>query len=210
MPKDWYGPQPGIRRGEQYGRVKVRWIERIGLTQFFRRIGGIYEVLDTVEDAEIEAFKADLARRDIHEWGSQSLYHAPGDAARFTISDAPAGSLWDADWMHGFPQWEGPDGLALIVRLPNRWDWHIDSRASNCDSKCATCGEPYHKHDIYGKVGCPKFVESRPHKCWVRHGDPKTGNLHVDKNGVTCGAGAGSILAKDYHGFLHHGYLTCG
>jgi hypothetical protein len=46
------------------------------------------------------------------------------------------------------------------------------------------------------------------HKCWVRHGDPRTGELHVDKNGVTCSAGAGSILSGSYHGFLHNGYLV--
>ena len=39
---------------------------------------------------------------------------------------------------------------------------------------------------------------------------PRTGNVHVDKSGDTCAAGAGSILIGGYHGFLHNGYLTDG
>jgi len=46
------------------------------------------------------------------------------------------------------------------------------------------------------------------HRCWVRHGRPEDGTLHVDKNGVTCAAGAGSIVAGNFHGFLHGGFLT--
>jgi hypothetical protein len=95
---------------------------------------------------------------------------------------APPGAMWDAWWM---PEaWRGPDGIALMVRLPNGSDWHVDSQASNCTRK------------------------GQKHECWVRHGDPRTGQVHVDKDGDTCSAGAGSILAGDYHGFLHHGVLT--
>ena len=46
------------------------------------------------------------------------------------------------------------------------------------------------------------------HKCWVRHGRPEDGTLHVDKNGKTCAAGAGSILTSKWHGFLHNGHLV--
>lgn len=78
----------------------------------------------------------------------------------------------------------GPDGRALAVILPNGHAWHIDSRASNCTLP-ADCA----------------------HRCWVRSGRPEDGSLHVDKNGPTCAAGAGSIQSGDYHGFLHHGQL---
>jgi hypothetical protein len=44
------------------------------------------------------------------------------------------------------------------------------------------------------------------HRCWVRHGEPP--RITVDKNGPTCQAGAGSILAGDYHGFLRDGAFT--
>lgn len=50
--------------------------------------------------------------------------------------------------------------------------------------------------------------DDKNHKCWVRHGRPEDGTLHVDKNGHTCAAGAGSIVAGNYHGFLHNGHLT--
>lgn len=92
--------------------------------------------------------------------------------------------MWNAWWMP--ENWRGPDGIALMVRLPNGHDWHVDGEASNCTRK----GEP--------------------HACWVRHGDPRTATVHVDKDGDTCAAGAGSILAGDYHGFLQHGVLTAG
>jgi hypothetical protein len=98
---------------------------------------------------------------------------------------APPGSMWDAWWMP--ESWRGADGIALMVRLPNGHDWHVDSEASNCTRK-----------------------GDRTHKCWVRHGDPRTASVHVDKAGDTCAAGAGSIQAEDYHGFMHHGVLTAG
>lgn len=97
---------------------------------------------------------------------------------------APPGAMWDAWWM---PQsWAGPDGIHLMVRLPNGRDWHVDSHASNCTRP------------------------SEPHQCWVRHGDPRECRITVDKNGDTCEAGAGSIQAADYHGFLRDGVLAAG
>lgn len=80
-------------------------------------------------------------------------------------------------------EWENCDGWHLHAVLPNGHYWNMDQRASNC-------GRP----------------EDKTHRCWVRHGQPP--NVHVDKNGDTCQAGAGSILAGDWHGFLHHGELV--
>lgn len=70
----------------------------------------------------------------------------------------------------------------LFCMLPNGHTWDIDSRASNCTRK-----------------------DDRTHRCWIRHGEPP--NVHVDKNGDTCSAGAGSILVEGWHGFLHNGEL---
>lgn len=97
---------------------------------------------------------------------------------------APAGAMWDSWWM---PYARGDDDICLTVMLPNGRTWMVDSRASNCT-----------------------LPDDTVHKCWVRHGDPRTapGTLHVDKDGVTCSAGGGSIQAGDYHGFLHNGQLT--
>lgn len=71
----------------------------------------------------------------------------------------------------------------LYVMLPDGRTWDTDSRASNCTRK-----------------------DDRTHRCWVKHGEAP--NLHIDKNGDTCQAGAGSIWTKGYHGFLHHGKLV--
>lgn len=117
------------------------------------------------------------------EWQINVLRLLAGapDGLLYTRRDAPAGAMWDMTWLHGMPTYVGPDGVALAVKTPGG-DWYVDSEASNC---------------------------TRPgdltHKCWVRHGDPrdpqglKTGQpLHVDKNGDTCAAGAGSIIAGSY------------
>ena len=87
--------------------------------------------------------------------------------------------------------WDNCGGLHLYVVLPKDSDgdqhhWCVDGRCSNCTLK-----------------------EDRVHRCWVRHGDPAApGSLHVDKAGVTCQAGAGSILVGGWHGFLHRGRLV--
>lgn len=108
-----------------------------------------------------------------------------------TASGQPeAGDTYWAQWQHDpelkkyYCPWDNcndPRGH-LIVVLPNGHEWDIDSRASNCTMK-----------------------EERTHRCWVRHGEPP--NVHVDKGGHTCAAGAGSIVSGDYHGFLHNGKL---
>lgn len=113
------------------------------------------------------------------------LYSGSPDGKLYTLRDAPAGAMWDAWWMRrGGYRRTGPDGLFLIVRTPGG-DWSVDDRASNCT-----------------------MPDDDVHRCWVRHGDPRTGIVHVDKNGNTCGAGAGSILCGSYHGFLHNGELA--
>lgn len=105
------------------------------------------------------------------------------------------GDMYWANWYHSVQEdgsvhcrlqkWDNcndPRGH-LIVVLPNGCEWDIDSRASNCTRE-----------------------EDRAHRCWVRHGEPP--HIHVDKNGDTCSAGAGSIISVDWHGFLHNGELV--
>lgn len=114
------------------------------------------------------------------------LYRGAPDGQLYTTRDMPPGAMYDADWLHGkWRWWMGDDGISLVVVLPNRHEWMPDSRASNCT-----------------------MPDDDAHRCWVRHGDPRLAKLTVDKGGVTCAAGAGSILAGDYHGFLQNGVLT--
>ena len=133
----------------------------------------------------------DYEFEDADNWQlfSRAIYRRHDDhESQFTLYDAPVGAVWNAYWMadsrdEGF--FVGPDGRCLMVMLPDRHEWCIDSRARNCT-----------------------MPDDNTHKCWVRHGKPEDGSLHVDKNGHTCAAGAGSIGTDNYHGFLHHGHLT--
>jgi hypothetical protein len=128
----------------------------------------------------------------------------------YTLRNAPPGAMYNATWLNDMPRYTGPDGLSLVVIVPGKYPypWTIDGVAKNCDSPCSVCGVPYHAHSINDSSG-HYYSDSKPgHKCWVRHGVPP--NIHVDKNGFTCGAGAGSIAVDGYHGFLHNGELTDG
>lgn len=112
----------------------------------------------------------------------QSLYRRADTGEETTLHEAPPGAMWDAVWFR-HPQHKGPDGRCLVVRCPDGHDWMIDSRASNCT-----------------------LPKDNVHKCWVRHGEPP--NITVDKKGVTCSAGAGSIQTPKWHGFLRDGFLV--
>lgn len=134
---------------------------------------------------------------------TEQLYEGAPDEKRYTLRDAPIGAMWDAHWYRNAANdlnnpYTGPDGLSLVVKTPGG-DWLVDGEASNC------------KKTQYGPtLADPKGVWwlGRTHYCWIRHGDPHTGNVHVDKNGETCKAGAGSIQIGGWHGYLDHGYLT--
>lgn len=71
----------------------------------------------------------------------------------------------------------------LCVSTPGGAYWDIDGRSSNCAAP----------HD-------------RQHRCWVRTGEPP--DVTVGKNGLTCGAGTGSIDDGEYHGYLVDGVFT--
>jgi hypothetical protein len=112
------------------------------------------------------------------EW-SERLYQRADTGRLLTLREAPDGAMWDAWWM----PWKGPDGRSLMVKCPGGHEWSVDSRASNCTMR-----------------------DDNEHRCWVRHGEPPV--ITVDKNGLTCQAGAGSILTGNYHGFLRNGQFT--
>lgn len=103
-----------------------------------------------------------------------------------TVHQFGIGAMWQAIWYPKNMTWDNETDPHLIVCCPNGddgvRDWDIDSRAKNC--------------------GLPS---ERLHRCWVRHGVAPL--LTVDKNGVTCDAGAGSIALPKWHGFLTNGVL---
>jgi len=104
-------------------------------------------------------------------------------AARYPWNWGP-GAMWNSKHTVGdCPYWDNCDGNHLTVVTPSGGHWNTNSRASNCTMKA-----------------------DRQHRCWVVHGmAPK---LTVDKEGLTCRAGAGSIQSGKWHGFLTNGILS--
>lgn len=118
---------------------------------------------------------------------SSPLYRPLGfDGPCVPYDGMPPGACWVLNHGAGeHPAWAvGADGLAIAVILPTRHSWYIDSRASNCT-----------------------MPDDKVHKCWIRHGTVGE-RLTVDKRGLTCKAGAGSIQVPGYHGFLEDGRLV--
>lgn len=119
---------------------------------------------------------------DEYQVFSDAIYR-DASGRELPLRELPAGAVYNASW---YPHdMQGPDGRSLMVVLPGGLTWCIDGEASNCTRR-----------------------NDHTHKCWVRHGRPEDGTLHVDKRGNTCSAGAGSISVPGYHGFLHHGHLV--
>lgn len=112
--------------------------------------------------------------------------------------ELPIGALYALDReactdLNGFPPAAPHDGLSIACVCLGRSDperrhhWYIDYRASNCT-----------------------MPEDKNHRCWVRHGTVGD-RLTVDKEGLTCKAGAGSFFMgpnDEWHGFLKNGKLT--
>lgn len=123
-------------------------------------------------------------------WGGrQQILGSAGHQQVYDTSSGrpePGDLYWtDHSDVHACRYWDNCDGRHLHAVLPTGRTWDVDSRANNC-------GSP----------------DDRLHRCWVRHGDPPA--VHVDKDGLTCSAGGGSIAVEGYHGFLHHGAFTAG
>lgn len=116
---------------------------------------------------------------DPHQRWTDMLYRRDDTGETTTLRAAPDGAMWDAVWS----PWKGPDGRSLVVKCPGGSEWMIDGRATNCT-----------------------LPNDTVHRCWIRHGEPP--RITVDKNGVTCSAGAGSIQIGNYHGFLRDGVFT--
>jgi len=129
------------------------------------------------------AFHVKRSQRQLFHQREMRVVRAMPGAARAHQGEgaAIAGAMWDASW-YG-QNYQGPDGLHLMVMLPNGNEWLIDGRANNCTMR-----------------------DDHEHRCWVRHGEPP--NVTVDKRGKTCAAGAGSIQSGSYHGFLRAGALV--
>jgi hypothetical protein len=112
----------------------------------------------------------------------RSIYKRYDTGEEMTVEEAPVGSAYNASWMTREPC-DPLDERYLIIKTPGG-EWHTFAKATNCT------------------------MPSEKHFCWIKHGSALDGTLHIDKNGYTCNAGAGSIIIGDYHGFCHQGHLT--
>ena len=115
------------------------------------------------------------------------------------VFDPQPGDVWERSFHEpGAPWcWANCSGANTFVILPNRRSFDCDMRASNCT-----------------------MLDDRHHRCWVKHGSAAGRDLHLDKDGLTCQAGAGSILSygveamydrpalPGWHGYLHHFQLV--
>ena len=169
----------------------------IGVLEGYRRPDGCWDL------AEIE--RANTPPRDDPRWPTKcdacdyrfasedhwQLFtdHIYVDDAgkEYSLRKPVPGMMWHSDW--GGEWMKGPDGKSLHVCCPDGHEWCIDARASNCTKK-----------DDAGPFG-------KAHRCWCRHGTPPL--VTVDKVGLTCAAGGGSIMSpRGYHGFLRAGEFT--
>lgn len=147
-------------------------------------------------DAKCESCDAlfDPAVEHWHSGGIHRVWPTPS-------GELEPGCLYWADWHHRDEQgtpvpcpkrlggWTNCEGRHLNAVLPDGHHWDMDSRASNCE-----------------------LPDDGEHRCWVRHHNPdiETAIFTVDKNGLTCQAGGGSIDDGTYHGFLTSGAFTAG
>jgi hypothetical protein len=137
---------------------------------------------------QIEEFECDCGcKQKITREHRQYRRTDTGEIMPYPDSFGPGAMYFVEAYQHEgkYRDWNNDSGQHLHVILPNGHPWDIDTRASNCTMK-----------------------DDRNHRCWIRHGEPP--NITVDKNGLTCAAGAGSIAAGGYHGFLRNGFfVTC-
>jgi len=145
-----------------------------------------------------------LDKDDHWQVSQETIYRRTDTGDEMVLHEAPVGAIWNASWMSDLPYYCGPDGRTLICLMPGNHHWMIDGYASNCDSPCVNCSRP--RHSCQCKHPNP-YKDSRPHKCWVRSGSPECLTVGKGKPGESCGAGAGSILVPEWHGFLINGEL---
>jgi hypothetical protein len=80
-----------------------------------------------------------------------------------TLQKAPPGALWDAHW---YGDKKGPDGLNLVVRLPNGADWHIDGPSYNAGKP----GSGWTRTGQVPNITATPSILMRDYHGWLRDG----------------------------------------
>lgn len=73
-----------------------------------------------------------------------------------TLQEAPPGAMWHAWWLTPHSRTEDPDGLSLVVKTPDGFDWHIDGTASYGQPGWEREGEPPNI-TVSPSIGTPNY-----------------------------------------------------
>jgi len=188
--------------------MKVKFTKEIGTRYSFRSYWGndcphwgYHNALKHIKDV-LEVAKWDAYSKEVKDYPIESFPSVCDHCGAIASTDKniqifserlyntasgrlePGNLFWNT-WLPENMYWDNHKGPHLCAVLPNGHEWNIDSRASNCT-----------------------MPSDKLHRCWVRHGNPELGDIHVDKIGLTCQAGGGSIVGGNYHGLLHNGSFT--
>ena len=100
------------------------------------------------------------------------LYVRRDTGAKMTISDAPPGAMWYANWLGNIEEYRerSPDGGILILKTPGG-DWNIDSKSSNGPGWTRTGTPP--KVTANPSIG----IGRKPDGSWDYHGWLRDGQL---------------------------------
>ena len=69
---------------------------------------------------------------------SDAVYKRADTGEMITHEEAPPGAMWDASW---WPE-KGPDGICLMVKLPDGCEWMVDGPSSNSKTPWERAGKP--------------------------------------------------------------------
>lgn len=100
------------------------------------------------------------------------LYARSDTGDRVTLSAAPPGAMWFADWLDGIKEYtdRSPDGRILILRTPGG-EWNIDAKSSNGNGWTRTGTPP--KVTANPSILCGQ----KPDGSWTYHGWLRDGQL---------------------------------
>lgn len=177
------GDTPACSHGYSYHNAMFTLPDRLFVPVGETIPSAVWPADDPRWPVKCEACDYEFTPEDHYDLWRERIYRHGGTGALTTRQTAPPGAMWFVHWYEQFPEWCGPDGKALLVKLPDGAEWHVDGRANNCT-----------------------MPDDKVHKCWVRQGTPPL--VTVGKDGVTCKAGAGSIKTSRWHGFLRNGVLV--
>lgn len=93
----------------------------------------------------------------------QEPIYAAEDGREWTLKTAPAGAMWRATWFE--PSYKGPDGICLMVKLPDGMDWAIDGPAGNDRS-----GRPWDRTGIPPAITASPSILTPGYHGWLQNG----------------------------------------